>query len=498
MISRFFASPLFRRLLCCLLALATVCLCLAPALVQPAFALAGVDDATLAIGLLFCSWAGVTFATNQGAVTAVTSFLNSSVNGLKACSEVASKYVVDGSLALVQGVKDAFQSILPDINSTFRTPEGSTEGSLFGSTPLGVPLPLSSFDSVPDSSLLGSLPSYPVDLLSGDSNCLTVSTSKGVYSISPSFLTSYPAKIGCVLIDPTGDSRSYYPNSILDSCTFSSFTPFFVGNDFYVSASYTAGKYDRFSSWRIYSFPDVQDASFEFIGVEGYKSIFKKNPKITGKEVTDLAFAQPSSPAPNPTDPTDPSEPSTPTKDSILAGFKDPMFWGLMGMIAILKDLTGYDASKIDPEALLKELYDLLHKTQTVPEPKPTEAPEPTPTEQPQPEPKPSEATKPTTSPDTPTDPPSDAAPTFDGMMLPGLRNFFPFCIPFDLHDMMEALCADPEAPKFTFATSFLGKLYEVEIDLSSWDDVAVKIRYMVVAIYIVSLTVATRKFIKW
>ena len=88
--------------------------------------------------------------------------------------------------------------------------------------------------------------------------------------------------------------------------------------------------------------------------------------------------------------------------------------------------------------------------------------------------------------------------PGFDDMMLPGLKDFFPFCIPFDMYDMMAALCADPEAPKFTFATSFLGHVYSVEIDLSAWDTVAATVRYMVVAIYIVALAVATRKFIKW
>lgn len=88
--------------------------------------------------------------------------------------------------------------------------------------------------------------------------------------------------------------------------------------------------------------------------------------------------------------------------------------------------------------------------------------------------------------------------PEFEGMMLPGLKDFFPFCIPFDMYDMMAALCADPEAPKFTFATSFLGHIYSVEIDLAAWNTVAVTVRYMVVAIYIVALAVATRKFIKW
>ena len=86
----------------------------------------------------------------------------------------------------------------------------------------------------------------------------------------------------------------------------------------------------------------------------------------------------------------------------------------------------------------------------------------------------------------------------FGTYTTPTLRNFFPFCIPFDLYAMMQALCADPVAPSFTFATSFLGKVYTVNIDLSAWNGVAQNVRYMVVAIYIVALAVATRKFIKW
>lgn len=495
MISRLFSSPFFRRLLCCLLALATVCLCLAPALAQPALALAGVDDATLAVGLLFCSWAGVTFATNQGAATAVGNFLNSSVNGLKACSEVASKYVVDGSLALVQGVKDAFNSILPELDSTFRTPEGSTDGALAGSIPVGVPLDVPTIPSTSkaDSSDLQWFPltGSPVFTYMSDGVTYQISLvidGKSYYQVRSSSNSSYKPS-HCVL-------SGYSASEI-------------VSISYHIESNYLYTDFHTVYSSRPYLYccgfylGDFSDAAFELIGVEGYKNTFKKNPKVTGKEVTDLAFAQPSSPAPNPTDPTDPSEtpdpsnPSTPSKDSILAGFKDPMFWGLMGMLGIIRNETGYDASKVDPEALIKQLQDLLNKTQTDPEPTPTEAPEPT--EQPQPEPEPSEATKPTTSPDTPTDPPpSDSSPGFDDMKLPGLKDFFPFCIPFDLYAMMKALCVDPEAPKFTFATSFLGQIYTVEIDLSPWENVAVMVRYMVVAIYIVALAAATRKFIKW
>ena len=78
------------------------------------------------------------------------------------------------------------------------------------------------------------------------------------------------------------------------------------------------------------------------------------------------------------------------------------------------------------------------------------------------------------------------------------MKDFFPFCIPGDIKKMIDALCAAPEAPKFTFATSFMGQVYSVNIDLSPWDGVATSVRYMVVAVYIAALAVATRKFIKW
>ena len=102
-----------RRCRSLLLALVTLCMCLSPALVQPADAVVGIDDATFAVGLLFASWAGVTFMTNQGAYTAVSSFLSSSAAGLKACSDVATNYLVNGSLQLLQDVKDAFYIYFP-------------------------------------------------------------------------------------------------------------------------------------------------------------------------------------------------------------------------------------------------------------------------------------------------------------------------------------------------------------------------------------------------
>lgn len=127
-----------KRILCVLLAV--VLLFTWPGFVPEAHAVAGIDDATIAVGLLFATWAGITFASSQGAYTAVSSFLSSSAAGLKACANVVSMYVKDNTLSLVQGVKDAFSSVLPEINASFRTADDSNVGSIAGSLPCGVPL----------------------------------------------------------------------------------------------------------------------------------------------------------------------------------------------------------------------------------------------------------------------------------------------------------------------------------------------------------------------
>ncbi len=79
------------------------------------------------------------------------------------------------------------------------------------------------------------------------------------------------------------------------------------------------------------------------------------------------------------------------------------------------------------------------------------------------------------------------------------LTKFFPFCIPFDLYKMLACLAAEPVAPEFTFAVPLPGgDIYEFDIELSAWDDVAATVRMFEVAIFCIGLTVATRKFIKW
>lgn len=127
------------------------------------------------------------------------------------------------------------------------------------------------------------------------------------------------------------------------------------------------------------------------------------------------------------------------------------------------------------------------------------------PTPDPDPDPNPEPSLNPSPEPDLDIDPspnpqpnPDLASALLDPFNFSYLRYFFPFCIPFDLYDMLAAFVAEPEAPVFTFATGYLGKVFTVEIDLSPWDGVAKTVRAIQLCICIVGLAFATRKFIKW
>ena len=79
------------------------------------------------------------------------------------------------------------------------------------------------------------------------------------------------------------------------------------------------------------------------------------------------------------------------------------------------------------------------------------------------------------------------------------LKDFFPFCIPFDIYDFFSALIAPPEAPVFIWELKDLsGRTYPIVVDLSCWDQLAEVFRSMQLLLFIVGLAVASRKFIKW
>lgn len=447
MIFHFFKSSFLCRVLCVILAALTLAFTLSPALVQPAEAVAVADDLTLALTLLFTSWAGITFSSNAGAQTAVSNLLSSKPAVASSVAGLITKgLVTEGSKLLLTGdVRTAFRDVLTDIKDFFVTPADSFEGSLYGDLPLGVimPIPVISSDSRPDPSFC-CIPASP-DL-------------SYTISVEGDLASTYPASSYSYLGSPWGFYRRLSNGKMYFGIAF-----FNKSGDFTWCGISLPASYDSFSL----------SASKDTVS-------FKQSQEVDGTQVTEINWGVTFVP--------DPSDPTSPTDDG-SGNVKQPAILPLKPWLDPMQNaadpsLADQDPD-LDPEEIIKQLKQLIEGQQSGGDSGTTD-----PGTDPDPAPDPSE-------PDTPSSG-DGSAPDFNGMMLPGLKDFFPFCIPFDLYNMMQALCAEPEAPKFQFATSFLGQVYTVDIDLSAWDNVAATIRYMVVAIYIVALAVATRKFIKW
>ena len=115
------------------------------------------------------------------------------------------------------------------------------------------------------------------------------------------------------------------------------------------------------------------------------------------------------------------------------------------------------------------------------------------PTPSPNPDPSPSTSPKPTTQP-TPSPGEIDSSqPVVD------LSKFFPFCIPFDLIHLVQALDADPVAPKWTLKLEppQFPVDWEVTIDLSQFESLAKIFRTGETLLFVVGLILITRGIIK-
>lgn len=82
---------------------------------------------------------------------------------------------------------------------------------------------------------------------------------------------------------------------------------------------------------------------------------------------------------------------------------------------------------------------------------------------------------------------------------ISGLQDFFPWCIPFDLYNVIAIFNAPAQAPRFTWRMDFGGRFapYDIEIDLSAWNTVAQVFRIMVVVAFLVFIIIKTRDLIR-
>lgn len=132
--------------------------------------------------------------------------------------------------------------------------------------------------------------------------------------------------------------------------------------------------------------------------------------------------------------------------------------------------------------------------------PQPIEVPDPDPGVNPDPDPgvgvDPAPDIDPTLAPDNPADGTGEPPPFID--MTMNLKNFFPFCIPYDIYDFLSILAADPVAPEFDLKLFGLGEEFTLHIDLSPFDDLAALVRSFELMGFIIGLGIITRdKFLR-
>ena len=80
------------------------------------------------------------------------------------------------------------------------------------------------------------------------------------------------------------------------------------------------------------------------------------------------------------------------------------------------------------------------------------------------------------------------------------LQDVFPFCIPFDIVDMLRSFQATRRAPQFTFNAGFLGSRFAsttIQVDLSVFDDLATILRSIELIGFVIGLAIATREIIR-
>lgn len=116
------------------------------------------------------------------------------------------------------------------------------------------------------------------------------------------------------------------------------------------------------------------------------------------------------------------------------------------------------------------------------------------PTPSPNPDPSPSTSPKPTMQPT-----PSPGEGIDNTKPIVDLSKFFPFCIPFDLIHLVQALDADPVAPKWTLKLEppQFPVEWEVTLDLSQFESLAKIFRTGETLLFVVGLILITRGIIK-
>lgn len=175
----------------------------------------------------------------------------------------------------------------------------------------------------------------------------------------------------------------------------------------------------------------------------------------------------------------------------------------------LTKKAYDYDTVAEHCEAVVSTKPDFVPNTEPLPEPLPENAPVYPPVSDMEsvPAPKPSVMPDygPVVSPDPVPDPdplpePDPDIPDAPDAVMPisGIRDKFPFCVPYDLMEAFRLMSAEPETPvwRFEFPVPYTDETEVLVIDLSPFNGLARLTRTLLLLAFIVALAVGTRNLI--
>lgn len=460
-----------KRILSFLLVLVVFCSALLPTMIPPVRAVAVVDDAAIAIGLLFAGFAGITFSRSDYAVQAIQKFMTDCADAATEIVYLAQNCVKDGVLQLVADAKMRYQTIITAM-SAFFVSSADESGALSGSLSLGGVVQPLVVDSVWNTS-------YD-DFRFGVNDVIVETTSSRVRTFSCAVVDGR----GCMYINGT---RLYETNA-------SDYPVVDLHWDIFRGTKYSSGEYAHtYYMYVLLSDGSTKKCIFSAGPIANGNTIQAKPDAVSwtlaGDNITYLQDAavdgtsaldrmneipEPDKDPDNDDKPVEiPMVPFPITKELEIAKTgqnKDADGNPLVDANGNpLVDADGNPLSQQKPGIIPSELIDELTKLV--------------------------EQSK-TDTPDTPNNPDTDDDRTkrHDA----DWKNVFPFCVPFDLIEFLGVLAAEPVAPAFDwrfYAPNVVD--YTMHIDLSSFDDVARICRTLELLAFCIGLILITRNIIR-
>lgn len=454
---------MYKRIFSFLLVLLVICSCFLPSMIVPARAVALVDDAALAVSLLFAGWSGVTFGRSDHAVQAMQKFLTDCADAAQDVAYLVANYVKDGVLQLVAAEKARYASIIAAMKMMFTSSAGE-DGTLSGTLGIGSinkPYDFSS-DKVTSKTVFRFNPFLDFQIIAADGvtlTCKPLTKVNGPYVYYWLDVYNGSEKIG-------SSAEKFYKKGIVPS-----------GIDFF---KYALGiLYDgKLSTWDLTRAPfSIALGTAYTINAIKDNITYLQDAAVDGTSALDQLETLPE---PDPDAGDDDETPMVP----IPLGPEIGTIQTGQGVDANGNPLIDADGNPLvdadgnpltqtkpalNPSEMIDALIEAIKNAQSQPKPDP--------------------------DPDNPGEDTDDERTKRHDA---DWKNVFPFCVPFDLIEFLGVLAADPVAPSFDwrfYAPNVVD--YTLHVDLSDFDSVAQICRRLELLAFCVGLILITRNIIR-